>query len=52
MTTLLHSISDYMILTIKIFKNIYYKKYDYKIINEFKYILVIQRMIEANNTSH
>jgi hypothetical protein len=32
-----------MILTVKIYLKIY-KKYDYKIINEFKYILSIQNV--------
>jgi hypothetical protein len=39
MTTLLHSLGDYMVLTIKMFKNIYGKKYDHETINKFSYIL-------------
>jgi hypothetical protein len=38
MITLLHSLDDYMVLTLKIFKNIYRKKYDHETINKFKYI--------------
>jgi hypothetical protein len=45
-TTLLHFFSDYMILTAKKYLNIY-KKYDYEIINEFKYILSTQRVVVA-----
>jgi hypothetical protein len=38
MTALLHFLDDYMVLTLKMFKNIYRKKCE--IINEFKYILL------------
>jgi hypothetical protein len=52
MTMLLHFLGDYMVLIIKIFKNIYYKKYDHEIINKFKYILLTQRVVTAPNAAH
>jgi hypothetical protein len=29
-----------------------YKKYDHKIINEFKYIISIQKVVVAHNVTH
>jgi hypothetical protein len=36
MIILLHSHDNYMVLTVKIFKNIYCDKYDHQTTNEFK----------------
>jgi hypothetical protein len=41
-----------MVLTIKIFKNIYYKKQDHETINEFNYILPDPRVVLTYNTVH
>jgi hypothetical protein len=51
MVTLLYFFTDYMILTVKKYLKIY-KKYKHKIINEFKYIFLTQRVIIAHNTIH
>jgi hypothetical protein len=50
-TTLLHSIDDYMILTVKKYLKIY-KKYDHRIINELKYIISVKRVVVSHNTTH
>jgi hypothetical protein len=49
MIILLHSISDYMVLTIK---NIYNKKYNHETIKKFKYIISAQRVIVAHIATH
>jgi hypothetical protein len=50
-TSCMHSLSDYMILTLKMFKSIYCKRYDHKTINEFKYILTPQIVVAAYNVT-
>jgi hypothetical protein len=53
MITLLYSLGDYMVLTVKkIFQNVYCKKYDHEIINGFKYILLAQKVVAIHNTTH
>jgi hypothetical protein len=49
---LLHSLGDYMVLTVKIFTTIYCKKYDHETINKFKYILPVQRVVAEHNATH
>jgi hypothetical protein len=51
MTALLHSLGDYMVLTTKKCIEIY-KKYDHKIINKGKYIILAQRVVVVHNTAH
>jgi hypothetical protein len=36
----------------KMFKNIYYKKYDYETINEFKYILLVHKVVAIHNVTY
>jgi hypothetical protein len=49
MTTLLDSLSDYMVLTLKQWL---YKKSDQGTINELKYIISAQRVVVAYNVTH
>ncbi len=49
MTTLLDSLGDYMVLTLKKWL---YKKLDHGTINELKYIILVQRMVVAYNATH
>jgi hypothetical protein len=49
MTTLLVSLSDYMVLTLKKWL---YKKSDHGIINEIKYIISAQKVVVAHNATH
>jgi hypothetical protein len=44
MIILLHSFSDYRVLIAKKYLNIY-KKYNHRIINELKYIILIHRVV-------
>jgi hypothetical protein len=34
------------------FKNIYYKKYDHETINEFKYILLVHKVVAIHNVTY
>jgi hypothetical protein len=49
MTTLLDYLGDYMLLTLNKWL---YKKYDHATINEFKYIILAQRVIIVHNATH
>jgi hypothetical protein len=51
MTTLLHFLSDYRILIVKRCSKIY-RKYDHKIINELKYIILIEIVVTIHNVTH
>jgi hypothetical protein len=49
MMTLLGSLDDYMVLTLKKWL---YKKSDHETINELKYIISVQRVVVALNATH
>jgi hypothetical protein len=49
MTTLLDSLGDYIILTVKKWL---YKKLDHGTINELMYIILVQRVVRAHNMTH
>jgi hypothetical protein len=49
MTILLYTIGDYMVL---ILKKWLYKKSDHGTVNEPKYIIFVQRVVVAYNTTH
>jgi hypothetical protein len=49
MTTLLYSLGDYMVLTLKKWL---YKKSDHGTINEFNYVISIQRVVIAHNATY
>jgi hypothetical protein len=49
MITLLDSLGDYMVLTLKKWL---YKKSDHETINELKYIISTQRVVVAYNATH
>jgi hypothetical protein len=48
---LLHSLSDYMVLTVKRYLKIY-KKYDHGTINKLKYIILAQRVATTHNATY
>jgi hypothetical protein len=49
MTTLLDSLGNYKVL---ILKKWLYKKSDHETINKFNYIISVQKVIVAHNTTH
>jgi hypothetical protein len=49
MMTLLGSLDDYMVLTLKKWL---YKKSDHETINELKYIISVQRVVVGLNATH